>query len=66
MFSKLWKSIDGKKLWSAVTIAVGYALGALRAKYPQWPWDDLVIPIIMALGIAGGVHKVIKAQAAKI
>ncbi len=65
MFKKLWKSIDGKKLWTAVTIAIGYGVGVARAKFPLLPWDEVIIPILIALGAIGGGHKIIKAKTGK-
>lgn len=65
MFKKLWKSIDGKKLWTAISIALGYGIGVARAKFPLLPWDEVIIPILIALGAVGGGHKLVKSQSAK-
>ncbi len=65
MFKKLWKSIDGKKLWTAITIAIGYGVGVARAKFPLLPWDEVIIPMLIALGAIGGGHKIIKAKVGK-
>lgn len=65
MFKKLWKSIDGKKLWTAVTIAIGYGVGVARAMWPELPWDEVIIPMLIALGAIGGGHKIVKAQKVK-
>lgn len=65
MFKKLWKKFDGKKLWTAVSIAIGYGVGVARAKYPLLPWDELIIPTLLSLGVIGAGHKMIKAQSKK-
>lgn len=65
MLKKLWKVFDGKKLWTAVSIAIGYGVGVARAKYPNLPWDEFIIPILLSLGVIGAGHKVVKAQSQK-
>jgi len=47
MLKKLWQTFDGKKLWTAVSIAIGYGVGVARAKYPLLPWDEVIIPILL-------------------
>lgn len=66
MWRKLWAGIDGKKLWTAITVALGYGIGVARARWPELPWDTVIIPILVALGIVGGAHKVVKARAKTI
>lgn len=63
MLKQLWRAVDGKKLWTAVTIAVGYGVGVARAKYPHLPWDEAIIPLLLALGLLGAGHKAQKARA---
>lgn len=65
MLKKLWQVFDGKKLWTAVSIAIGYGVGVARAKYPYLPWDEVIIPILLSLGVIGAGHKVIKVQSQK-
>jgi len=62
MFKTLLGKINGKKLWTAVCIAIGYGLSYARSRYPQLPWDEVVIPILVALGLVGAGHKVVKAR----
>ncbi len=62
MLKKLWQSIDGKKLWSAVSIALGYGIGVARARWPSLPWDEVIIPMLLALGVVGAGHKVVKGR----
>lgn len=60
-----WNWFDGKKLWTAISIAIGYGVGIARAKYPYLPWDEVIIPILLSLGVIGAGHKVIKVQSQK-
>lgn len=63
MLKKLWKSLDGKKLWSSIIGAVTlYGIPYCRAKWPFLPWDEIFIPLLMALGIVGVSHKIIKSK----
>lgn len=60
---KLWQFLDGKKLWAAIIGAVTlYGLPYCRAKWPFLPWDEILIPLLGALGVIGIGHKVIKSQ----
>lgn len=63
MFKKLWESLDGKKLWSAIVGAVTlYGVPYCRAKWPLLPWDIVLIPLLTGLGFIGVAHKVVKAK----
>jgi hypothetical protein len=59
----LCDSIDGKKLWTAVIGAVAlYGIPFARAKWPMLPWDQVLIPLLAALGLVGAGHKYVKAK----
>lgn len=61
MLGKLWSALDGKKLWSAIVGAITlYGVPWARAKWPYLPWDEVLIPLLMALGVVGVGHKVVK------
>lgn len=61
MFKKIWEAFDGKKLWSAVIGAVTlYGIPYCRARWPFLPWDEVLIPLLMGLGIVGAGHKIAK------
>lgn len=62
LWEKIWNKANGKKLWSAICIAIGYGLSYARSKYPYLPWDEVIIPILVSLGLIGAGHKVIKSR----
>ena len=63
MFKKIWGSLDGKKLWTAIIGFVTlYGVPYCRAKWPFLPWDEILLPLLAGLGVLGLGHKIVKAQ----
>ena len=67
MLKKLWKTIDGKKLWTAITGLVSiYGIPYCMEHFPSLPWNEVLIPFLAALGITGIAHKMKKRKAEKM
>ena len=44
--------------WKAiVSIVLGYGVGVARAKWPFLPWDEVIIPLLLTLGVIGVTPK---------
>lgn len=75
LFIRIWNWFNGKKLWTTITMILGYQLAQLQFMYPDclpipaqipilggWcvPWD-WILPLLAVAGIGiGGGHKLVK------